>query len=151
MVEAVKPLPAELSERKGIEGDLPFVVESWLSCDRISRAGRDESDSPGYVSRFKVRAKRIIARSELRVICAADDPNAILAWAVVLPVALTVFYVYVRPEARRLGLASWLLRDLLPEPCVFTHRPIIPGVRAPEAWMYDREPNYVGAEGARAT
>lgn len=138
--------------RVGGADDHAFVLESWLQSDKHSPSGRD--DGRGYMVRQKVRIRRILKRSELRVLCSRDAPEAILAWAVVLPpnkrgfVDLdwaVVYYVYVRHELRRQGLARLLLADLKGVAVTYTHRPVVRGLTPPAGWVYDRAPNYEGS------
>jgi GNAT superfamily N-acetyltransferase len=139
--------------REGRPDDHAFVAESWLQSDKHSPSGRD--DGPGYMARAKVRIRRILGRSELRVLCSKEDSDAILAWAVVGhlagvrpgpdPLRPAVYYVYVRTELRRQGLARLLLSDLKDRDVTYTHRPVVRGLTPPAGWVYDRAPNYEGS------
>lgn len=133
------PKPPEMAMRAGHDGDHPFVRESWLQSDKHSLAGRDEGE--GYMRRVKGRINAILARAELRIVCDRDSPEAILGWAVVAKGI--VYYVYVRPEVRRLNIAKTLVADMLGEAATYTHRPVIRGpLPIPKLWHYDRTPNY---------
>lgn len=128
--------------RVGVVDDHAFAIESWLQSDKHSPSGRD--DGRGYMARAKVRIRRILGRSELRVLCSKDAPEAILAWAVVQPPTI-LYYVYVRHELRRQGLARLLLADLKGVAVTYTHRPVVRGLTPPAGWVYDRAPNYEGS------
>lgn len=136
-------MPDLFSLRPGRETDFPFVVSSWLASDRHSPSGRDMGGL--YYDTHRETVRRVLMRAELRVACVPDSDDAIMGWAAVHAEGDTpaVFYVYVRRDARRLGIARSLLGELLSKPCDYTHRPVVHApVKMPEGWRYNPVRNY---------
>ena len=84
---------------------------------------------------YRPIVRAITARSTVMFAAVPDVPTAFYGWAAFEGDLL--HYVYVKPRWRRLGIASWLLRDFLKLPVTYTHR-TRDGMRlpVPEAWTY---------------
>jgi GNAT superfamily N-acetyltransferase len=89
--------------RLGRASDLPFVVDSWV------KRGHDKGERLGEATS---RVRAVLARPDtvLRVACLPDDEDAIIGWAAVSFIPTSkLFYVYVRKDARKQGVATRLL------------------------------------------
>lgn len=134
MTAAVAIVPTSADERLpfalrlGTESDHPFVMDSWLLCERGAR-GREEGRR--FIGWQKAMQRAILARptTEVRVATPENDPQAIVAWAVVgrfrVPV---VYYAYTRDYLRQVGLARLLLADLSQS------REVVYAARPPRTW-----------------
>lgn len=115
------------SQRPGRPSDRPFILESWQASNSITTLGREMG--PRYVSEQKALCNEILDRKSttVRVACDPDDEDAIFGYAVVgsLDTLIPrVYYVYVKSEARKLGVATSLLEDLRDRSVVYTHKPV---------------------------
>ena len=99
---------------------------------------------PRYISEQKSLINDILSRAstEVRVAVVPDDDDAILGYAVVghLKTLLPrIYYVYVKSEARKLGVATSLLEDLKARQVVYTHKPartLAAVLPKPENWVF---------------
>jgi GNAT superfamily N-acetyltransferase len=125
------PLPILL--RPGTSEDHPFVVDSWLQSYRASAIARDAGRA--YLHDMKWIVRAWLARAALLVACDPEQPGAIWGWAVTRDAVL--FYVYVRQEFRRQGIARALLRPYLARtaPVIFAAKTTHP-VPIPSNWHY---------------
>lgn len=125
--------------RGGTSSDHQFVLASWVESDRHSPAARDVIDV--HRQEHRALAERLVFSHSLTVAHAPGDPDAILGWALTGDSG-EVYYVYVKRDARRLGIARALLGDLVSRPCVYTHRPVVRGITLPEGWTYNPYRNW---------
>lgn len=135
--------------REGRESDESFVLASWVEGDRFSPLGRvawreagDESARAGS----RRWAAMMLDRSLVRVAHAPADEDALMGFCVYRILnedAVVLHYVYVKrgrlPEedARRLGIATALVAPFRAARVIYTHQPVVRGVRIPEGWTYD--------------
>lgn len=125
-----KPLP-ELTLREAEDGDVHFILNSWMKSyekakcgDRESRAaeaGSYEVATRAMSSRRYFRGQQALisalaARRRLLVACDAETPEYIVGWACGTlkddPSELVVDYVYVKHGYRHSGVARELIRGL---------------------------------------
>lgn len=146
--------------RYAVRTDTPFIVDSWLKSDQHTRQARDVGRGIYFANHSKV-VKAILARGDTRTLVAhvPDNEDAILGWAAMG--LNTAYYVYVRSDARRMGIARALLAPLLGRKGVdYTHAPAVwvpltPEERidtphrkdkplpAPPGWSYNPYRNYL--------
>lgn len=126
------PAPPPFVLRDEIDGDRHYVLSTWK---------RAEGEAVGSIEgrRFGPWQERmmheILARAGVRIsIAGPSDDDSIGGWMVsqAEPVAC-VYYLYVRPELRRLGLARLLVGNLADRPVAYTRRP--PRVLGPKGWQ----------------
>lgn len=125
----------EIPTRLGNEDDLSYVVDCWVHhMVRISPGERPARE-------WKKWAIRAVSGDQMtvRVACAPDDEDAIIGFAVLEvargPVPPCVHFVYVRDKARRCGVATELLRDVLSQAKVeYTGTPLERNLPIPKGW-----------------
>lgn len=136
--------------RAGHAGDHPLVVDSWVKsyqgyalardCEHCGGAGRIYRGNR-FLRGHKRLVREILARpgAALLVACRPDDPDTILGWACTGPGK--VFYVFVKKDVRRVGIAKALLAPYLDARnggVIYTHRC---NLEAPAHWTYDHHAN----------
>lgn len=131
--------------RQGIADDYGFILETWQFHFRRTVAGRDHGHN--YLVEQKRLIRRVLGRpsTELRIACSWEDANAIHGYAVLEKSASRprIYFVYVRDDSRRLGMATQLLLDMTRRACVFTHRPCVQAIeRAVPQWCYSYFANF---------
>jgi hypothetical protein len=94
------------------DGDLPFILNSWLRSYR-----RSVSDVPGwfYWSRQKALILALLERSYTVVACDPDDPDVVYGFAVVESDGHTfhaLHWAHVKHGLRGAGVARAMLRAL---------------------------------------
>ena len=118
LVNAVS-LPPEVAAfpvRDGRASDHAFVVQTWVHTDKHTSSAAEHG--VGYMAQQKARIRAALRGPTTRLVVAHSpaDEDAIVGWALVARRWATealVHYVYVRPEARRLGVARALVAPLL--------------------------------------
>lgn len=118
-------LVAPASTIRPVEPDeFAYVISTW------HKAHRRASDLPWceYKPMQRRTIIRCLARSSVYVLSPPDDPSRILGWICAQhdPGELVVHYVYVRPEERRKGHMTALLRHAWGDRTarvVYSHRP----------------------------
>lgn len=112
-MNAARHLAPPCEIRLGKPDDLAFVVDCWTKYEARSSRGRRFRDSTSHV-------RALLARDGSRLLVAhvPGEPDSILGWAatedgVAGPerVPACIHYVYVRKDARRLGVASALIGE----------------------------------------
>lgn len=140
--------PTFFMQRSGRPSDRPFVLESWQASNSTTTLGREMG--PRYVSEQKTLCNAILDRptTAVRVACLPDDDDAIMGYAVVghLDTLLPkIYYVYVKSEARKLGIATTLLGDLRDRTVTYTHKPartLAAVLPKPETWLFSYYRNF---------
>lgn len=140
-VQAFSPAPGQLSGelgavtmlRAGVPADHPFVIDSWLLSGRSQAIARDAGR--GYAGDMKWLLRRLLERGALLVACDKEEPGAIWGWA--LTRGSSIFYVYVRQEFRRKGLARALLAPFLDHQGEVVYCARLPfRSELPQVWRY---------------
>lgn len=127
--------------RAGQPGDRSYILRTWISSYTHSPLARALGNS--YFKSYAPVVERQLARSVVRVACMADEPGAIVGFAVVEPELSTVHYVAVRSNWRKRGVASLLLsKEIQRQDVVYTHS-CPPFVKVPFGWVF--APTFVGA------
>jgi GNAT superfamily N-acetyltransferase len=136
-------LPAPIfSIRPAVAEDLPFIRGSWLESNKHTRISSQAAVVYGGEEPQRIRA--VLARDgiQVRVACVPDTPNAIMGWAVLEPhPKYLIHYVYVRRDARLLGIAKTLVHDA-PKHAEFVSMPKFPlrgevSITLPSTWRYN--------------
>lgn len=124
--------PAPCVVRLGKPDDLAYVVDSWV---KYGLRGTRTSLATSHV-------RALLARDDSRLLVAhvADEPDAILGWAATEDPTATssacMHYIYVRKDARRLGVATSLVREWAHD--VASHSSPAPAnVVPPKGWTLD--------------
>jgi hypothetical protein len=128
--------------RLGRESDHALVVETWQRLHSETPIGREMG--PQYVSEMKALIREILSRSstEVRTAVAPDDDDAIFGYAVLGHLATLLprlYFCYVKPESRNLGIATAMLYDLRERQVVYTHKParsFADKVPRPKLWIF---------------
>lgn len=115
-----------LEVRDAAEDDWSFVLDSWLK----SYANSPHATNRGsrYYAEQEATARWCIGRGQLLIACDESERDVILGWACGRREPAVVDYLYTKSKARRLGVASMLVRALLGDDwrkCKprITHRP----------------------------
>jgi GNAT superfamily N-acetyltransferase len=111
--------------------DAVYVMHSWLRSYESSAVARDMGRS--YYLSHERTIRRILERADVLVACLEDDPETIVGYAVTGPE--TVFYVYVKKDFRRLGIARALLAPYLELATIYTHKSAR-ALPVPASWVY---------------
>lgn len=112
-----------VSLRDYLASDEHFVRDSWVRSYSHSPVARDAGAA--YFQEHRRLVSSLIADPKTRILiaCVADDHGAICGWAAWRERS-TLYYVYVRQTARRIGVARLLLSTLDHGNAVeYTHRP----------------------------
>lgn len=118
-------------------GDLRFVVGGWHASNRYAPASQGVKHAIYEEDRWRI--EDTIGRSDVLVATTAEDTNALFGFACYQtgPDRPRIHYVYVKRDARRLGIARALLSHLAHEPAWFTHLPVIRSkLPIPPQWDY---------------
>ena len=107
-------LDPQFKVRLAESGDVNFILKTWLRESRRATP-RAMPDSLFY-NEFTKIIHLIIPKSEARILCAADDPQYIVAFAIgttYLDIGTTVLhFCYTRPPFRRLGFIKEMMFEL---------------------------------------
>jgi GNAT superfamily N-acetyltransferase len=122
--------------------DEPFVLGAWVASNRFAPGFREMSRAV-YEHEMKRWVWRQLERHRIVVAHAEEDENALVgfaAWRIPDWDGYVLSYVYVKRPARRLGIARLLLAAQLQEgvAVVYTHLPVVRGLRVPEKWKYNQ-------------
>ena len=136
--------------RAGRPSDHAFISESWQAANSQTAIGREHGEH--YISEQKGLIRAILARPDtaVRVACVPEECDAILGYSVVGKLESEeprIYYTYVKTEARRLGIATALLADVLDRVCVYTHKPkatLAEVLPHPEGWHFSYFKNWDG-------
>lgn len=104
--------------RDGTEADVGFLVGAWKSLKHAVVFDRAPQDHVRDELEKVLRSVLGDADVRMRVACATEDPDTILAVAVVKGRCL--YFVYVAQPVRRLGLAKALCEDAAVESFAFS-------------------------------
>jgi hypothetical protein len=122
--------------RLGKIEDLPFIESSW--CTSHAHAPTVLRNKSGFFAYQKKIIKLILNTPNVYVKIAHsnEDPDVIIGWACLAP--SIIHYVYVRRDARRLGVANALLSDFKrQDPVIYTHVPLFRSIKLPSTWSYN--------------
>jgi ribosomal protein S18 acetylase RimI-like enzyme len=144
---ATLPVAAAFAVRGEEADDRRFVLATWKRAEAESLAHQEGR----YFVPFQEEAMRLIlSRPSTRVLIASPEgDDTIAGWAVLgsQVTAPVIYYIYVRPESRRLGLARLLLGSICErQDVIYTSRPArerdhegvwrSSPVPIPRAWRY---------------
>lgn len=102
--------------------DRAFVISSWVRSYEHTLIGG--MLGAHYQSRWTEVVRRLLETSTTHVATSEADPDVLIGFACVAPPA-TIHYLFVKPFARRKGVAQLLLSSAgITTPFVTTHRTI---------------------------
>ena len=112
------------------------MLKSWMMTHDKAPIARALGDA--YFRGWSRLVESQYERSEVRVCCLAEEPGAIIGFAVIGKGRDVVHYVSVRQTWRRKGIAKRLLGPELStdRTIKFTHTPP-PFIAIPKGWVYD--------------
>ena len=123
------------------------IVFLWLKSFAHSGFGRaqgahvDGSDAErAYWATHKEIVLRLLAHAETRVLCDAEEPAVIWAFACVKPGTPDVYhYAVVKRRFRDESEAMFraLLGGMLDKPALYTHDPAGTGLQVPRSWVHN--------------
>ena len=117
--------------RAGKALDVGHILTSWVRSNAKTAWAKEAGRC--YSTEHWRAAKSILERGAVVLVAhLADDPDAIIGWAVFEPGVL--HYVYVRAGLRKQGIARRLLSEW--GGSIFTHKPTVP-LRLPEHWQFN--------------
>lgn len=113
----------ELALRPMVDGDLAFVMSTWMR----SYAGRVQGivRKDVFHEHHRRLAERLIASERVTVACSPTSETTIHGWCCTGNASPVLHYAYVPPELRRVGLAREMIRSSLgayPERIDASHR-----------------------------
>lgn len=126
----------ELEWRPMREEDRNYVLSSWLrsyaECPEFRHLARGV-----YFALYEPTVKAMIERSTVAIARTTDLPDTVIGF-LVIEADTIVHYVHTKRRFRRLGVASWMVRELRPFRAAFTHSPTPVASRlcGPE-WKYE--------------
>lgn len=108
-------LPFDAAFREAGEGDIGFVVHSWLESMHDGCTWLGKCRFGRYKPAMRRTIHRALARSTVLVACMPDDPSHLVGFVVAERVGhvAVCHYVYVRQTRRKVGLARELARQAL--------------------------------------
>jgi predicted GNAT family acetyltransferase len=113
------------------EQDLNFVLSSWLQSYKTSEFAAAIPHQL-YYRHHQELIKQILLHenNHVTILCPIDDPEQILGFIAYNTKQPIIYYVYMKQVFRKLGLASYLVSNVLqhlrPEPsstAMVTHKP----------------------------
>lgn len=125
MSESVRGL---IAFRPAVEGDVRFILSSWLRSHRVAPLARAWTNTV-YYRVWQAVARRLMDRATsgdvvVLVACNSEYPDQVFGWAAYEQRRHLLHYVYVKFPFRRNGIARELLKILriTPEtPATWTH------------------------------
>ncbi|MCL2724790.1 MAG: hypothetical protein FWD69_10175 [Polyangiaceae bacterium] len=117
---------SELTLRDMRESDKNYVLSSWVR-SYSAHGLHGYVDHRDLCADYAPIAEALVARSVVRIACLRAEPDVIVGWhareGLTPDAPLTVVhYLAVKPRWRRLGVASWMTRELLEMGLDYTHR-----------------------------
>ena len=113
--------------RRAGKDDIPFITNSWLRSFRDGLTSRAIPNDVYYYNQHRI-VEKLLPKCLNVVVCRADDPDQILAYAVAEPTdrCLIFHFIYVKAPFRKLGLATKLVTELIRSegnpPVSYSHR-----------------------------
>lgn len=98
--------------REPTEGDVGFILNSWLKSSR-DVGERVHMTNPTFYGGYRDECCEKIKRGYVTIACDPEDPDHIFGWLCWAPPD-TVHYVYVKHPYRKKGLAKSLIATALP-------------------------------------
>lgn len=95
-----KPLTAV---RDVTASDLPFIYPTWLKGLRYGNSWFEAIDQGVYFAAYKLVIQRLLDTSTTKVVCMADDPEIILAYAVYSQDQKTLHWAFTKDAWRNFG------------------------------------------------
>lgn len=104
-------------EVRGAEpGDIAFIYSNWLRGQRFGLEYFESMDSDAYYAMKKEEITAVLSRPDVsvRVACADDERDMILGYVVaqILDEGASIVWLFVRPSARKQGIAKQLCEGL---------------------------------------
>lgn len=126
----------DLQWREVREDDRNYILSSWLrsyaDCPEFCRHRRDV-----FFAIYEPVVKRLLARSTVAIAWDPTLPSTVLGWLAVEGEDV-VHYWHTKRRFRRMGVATWMLRELRQLPALYTHQPTPVGSRLVGAeWSYE--------------
>lgn len=113
--------------------DTGFIISTWLKGMRYGNELVKAIDKNAYFDHYHQNVERILETAQVTVCCIKDDPDVIIAYAV-LGSPHTLHWVFVRPAWRRLGIA----KSIIPKDTdTITHLTNIGLSIKPNHWIYN--------------
>lgn len=115
--------------------DRNYVLSSWLRSYAEGPEFRGIARGT-YFALYEPVVKDILARSVVAIATLPEQPDVVIGWMAIEDEAL--HYALVKPRWRKLGIARWLLADVLEIAATYTHVPSGAFARLiPPTWTYD--------------
>lgn len=134
----------DLTLREMREEDRSHIVASWLnSCSKSPEFSSLRRSV--FYRLYAPQVEAMLARSVVAIATKKDmvDTDAILGWMAIEGDLLHFVRTKSRPSWRRLGVARFLLADLLPMPVRYTHQPPSWATALlPATWTYDPDARF---------
>lgn len=109
----VQSLKSQVQLRNATETDVPFIFNSWLKSYRSS-ALAGKISNPVYFQFQHQAIERLLKRSQVKMLCSAQDPNDLKGYVVFEQIdgVLVLHYAYIKHSFRRLGLLKYATQEL---------------------------------------
>lgn len=129
---AIMPLTSSLRLRAGLPSDRGIILATWLPGLYHGNGMFKKIPKQLFEQRYSRVLEALLDSSPQMILCAADDPDVIVGYAVVsLP---RLHWIYIKKAWRGLGLA----RQLLPEGIeTVSHLTRVGEKLMPKEWTFD--------------
>ncbi len=147
--------PLALEWREMRDEDRNYILSSWLRSyaeistrrRRIDFVTREVEDPGGefagmnrstFFGLYEPVVQALVARSLIAIAWTPELPDSVLGWMALEPSEpKAVHYLLVKPRWRKLGIATWMLKDLRGEAASYTHAPHVKTTRLlGSAWTH---------------
>jgi GNAT superfamily N-acetyltransferase len=122
--------------------EAPKIAEEWVGSYKRSPWARALGEI-AYEAGHKRLIEQLLRRETLLVACLPDEPESRLGWSCTGDGV--VFYVYVDPSFRRLGIARALVAPYLDaqKDVLYTHS-AVHSIQVPHHWRFDPYAHFEG-------
>lgn len=112
---ANRPPPLHVRRRRGTRDDWPYIIKSWIRCQRESEVSKVIPTSIYYANQREL-ILRLLRDGNIEILCDTKDDNYIYSFIVFrwINTEFVVDFLYTHSIYRKRGLATELLHSLCP-------------------------------------
>lgn len=97
--------------REGIENDHAFIYSSWLRSLYYGDSWVACIPKSIFMTNYHNIIEKLLSVSTIKIACLKEDPNTILAYAVLSNDESCIHYAYCKKPWRKIGLIKGLITD----------------------------------------